>query len=363
MDDNTDSKFLKGIFFILLIFVTVLSGFLFKTMADFFKPVVLAVLLSLVFYPLIKRLNVIIKLPWWLSTLIVYLAFFIAFFLVVNILTTSFKSIVEAIPRYQERFASIQEVLKSFISSHPDSRIFALFNFDRDVSLFANLNNQFDILNFLKNIAVNFTSSVVGFMKTLFLVILLSVFLLAEFKKTKHKVRLAFTNEHNLRVIKIVRNIISDTTHYISIKFVISLITGALVFAMCAILKIDFPLIWGFLSFCLNFIPTFGSIASCVITTVFSVIQFYPSLAAPVIITVWMIAVNMILGNVIEPKIEGTNLGISPFIILVSLSLSGWIWGILGMILAVPLMVIIKIICENISYLKPVAVFIGDKGK
>ena len=198
-------------------------------------------------------------------------------------------------------------------------------------------------------------------MKTLFLVVLLSIFLLAEFKKTKHKVRLAFTDEHNLRVIKIVHNIIKDTTHYISIKFVISLFTGIFIFIACALTRMDFPLVWAFLAFCFNFIPTFGSTASCVITILFSIIQFYPSPVAPIIIGIWVIAVNMILGNVIEPKIEGDNLGISPFVILVSLSLAGWLWGILGMILAVPLMVIIKIVCENISYLKPIAVFLGNK--
>ena len=359
--ENQNNKFLKGIFFILLFFLTILCGMLFKVMADVFKPVVLAVLLSLVFYPLIRRLCLFIKLPWWLSTVIVYLAFFVAFFLVANILTASFKAVILAIPRYQERFNAIQDSIRLAIEAHPNSKFFALLNFDEEASLFANLNNQFNILEYLKSLAIDFTGSVVVFMKTLFLVVLLSIFLLAEFKKTKHKVRLAFTDEHNLRVIKIVHNIIKDTTHYISIKFVISLFTGIFIFIACALTRMGFPLVWAFLAFCFNFIPTFGSIASCAITILFSIIQFYPSPVAPIIIGIWVITVNMILGNVIEPKIEGDNLGISPFVILVSLSLAGWLWGILGMILAVPLMVIIKIVCENISYLKPIAVFLGNK--
>ncbi|MBQ1591740.1 MAG: AI-2E family transporter, partial [Treponema sp.] len=71
------------------------------------------------------------------------------------------------------------------------------------------------------------------------------------------------------------------------------------------------------------------------------------------------VSINMILGNIIEPRWEGSDLGISPFIILVSLSFWGWMWGFLGMILAVPLMVIIKIVCENIELLQPFAVIIG----
>ena len=69
----------------------------------------------------------------------------------------------------------------------------------------------------------------------------------------------------------------------------------------------------------------------------------------------------MVLGNFIEPRIEGHNLGISPFVILVMLSLWGWMWGFVGMILAVPLTVIIKIICENIPLLHPVAILLGNK--
>ena len=73
-----------------------------------------------------------------------------------------------------------------------------------------------------------------------------------------------------------------------------------------------------------------------------------------------MTSVNMVLGNILEPRIEGKNLGISPVIILISLSVWGYIWGFTGMLIAVPLMVIIKIVCENIEYLKGLAIIIGN---
>ena len=69
----------------------------------------------------------------------------------------------------------------------------------------------------------------------------------------------------------------------------------------------------------------------------------------------------MILGNIVEPRIEGKNLGISPFVILVSLTFWGWMWGFIGMIIAVPLMMIVKIICENVSFLHPIAIILGNK--
>jgi predicted PurR-regulated permease PerM len=73
-----------------------------------------------------------------------------------------------------------------------------------------------------------------------------------------------------------------------------------------------------------------------------------------------MLGVNQILGNFIEPRVQGRNLGLSPFLILVSLSIWGWIWGFVGMILAVPMMVILKIVCENVSFLRPLSIMMGS---
>ncbi|MGI5058611.1 AI-2E family transporter [Treponema pectinovorum] len=361
MDSNI--KFIKGIFLLLFFFAFVLACVLFKVMDSFFKPVILSILLSFVFYPPIKKLKTKLKMPWWLSTTIIFLIFFIVFFLIVNLLTVSFKSIASALPRYERKFFMIMEALKLKLSENSGSRLYAILGFDTDISIFSNIENQFNVLKYLRNLALDFTTSVVTFMKTLFLVVLMSGFLLSEFRKMKQKVSLAFDDEHNSRVLRVVQNIIADVTHYASIKFVISFFTGLLIFFACSLTKMDFPLIWGFIAFCLNFIPTFGSIVSCSVTMIFAFIQFYPSLLPAIFISIWVIVVNFVLGNILEPKIEGDNLGISPFVILVALSLAGWLWGILGMIIAVPLMVITKIVCENISYLKPIGILIGSKAK
>ena len=73
-----------------------------------------------------------------------------------------------------------------------------------------------------------------------------------------------------------------------------------------------------------------------------------------------MTAINFTLGNIIEPRVQGKNLGLSPFIIIASLSVWGYIWGFVGLILAVPMMVTLKIVCENFSLLQPVSVIIGS---
>ena len=109
----------------------------------------------------------------------------------------------------------------------------------------------------------------------------------------------------------------------------------------------------------MNFIPNFGSIIAGLITSIFALLQFYPRISMMIYVVVMVLSINLTLGSFIEPRWEGRDLGISPFIILVSLSLWGYLWGFVGMILAVPMTVIIKIICENIEPLRPVAIMIG----
>lgn len=358
---GAENKFTKGIFFLLIFFALVLLCAVLKVMDSFFKPVILSVLLSFVFYPSIKRLNVVLKFPWWLSTIIVFAIALVIVYLALNVITASFKSIITAIPRYQERFENILNAIRISMEANPDSKLYALLDFDKNESLFENLNNNFNILSFLQNFALGFTGSIVSFTKTFVLVLLLSAFFLAELKKMRRKISDAFGSENKTRVYKMIQNIITDVTHYLSIKFVISFLTGFFVFLLCFFTGMDFPLVWAFIAFVLNFIPTFGSIISCALTILFALIQFYPSIFLVFVVAFFMVAIDFVLGNVIEPKIEGKNLGISPFVILVSLSFFGWLWGILGMFLSVPFMVIVKIVCENISYLKPIAVFIGSK--
>lgn len=325
------------------------------------KPVVLSILLASIFYPLVKKLNNKFRIPWLAGIILVYAVFLIIFTGIFNILTSSIISIAKSYPRYEERFRLIYRRLQDSLAANSDSSLFQAFlNFDKEQSLLENLSAHLNILPMLRNFTLNFTTFTVSFFKSTFLVLLLSIFLLLEMKFIKAKVSAAFSNEDSARIHEIMNRIARDTTHYISIKSAISLATGILVFLSCIIAGVDFPLVWAFIAFILNFVPTFGSIISWAATSVFAFMQSYPSPFPIIFIASSILIINIVLGNIVEPKIEGENLGVSPFVILVSLSLWGWLWGFLGLILAVPLVVIIKIFCENISYLRPIGILFGS---
>ncbi len=349
-DGEKRTKYTQQIFMCALMGAMVLLAAVLKVTASFFIPLVVTVLLAFVFYPFCRNLAK-FHVPWIVSILILIAITFVIVYFVGNLLVASCKAVLSAYPKYEARFSSLIQIFVTTFNIH----------YDENSSLLTNLLNSSQVQKTVQNTAISMSNFVISAGKVFFLVLLMVVFLLIELKTLHKKVDLAFDDKTiRHKIIVVASNIISEVTHFISIKFFISLITGFGVFLSAAFIKLDFPIIWGFIAFVLNFIPNFGSILSWAMTTVFSIIQFYPSWGRVIFVALAVLAINMILGNIIEPRWEGSDLGISPFVILVSLSFWGWMWGFVGMILAVPMMVIIKIICENVDMLHPIAALLGN---
>jgi predicted PurR-regulated permease PerM len=113
-------------------------------------------------------------------------------------------------------------------------------------------------------------------------------------------------------------------------------------------------------AFFLNFIPTIGSIVASIPPILLALVQFYPSFWPGVIAAVSLITIQLSMGNGIAPKVLGDQLNLSPVVILLSLLFWGWLWGIVGALLSVPIAVAIKIVCDNIATLHPVSVMMGS---
>jgi len=341
----------KGIFIILLCLSIIFFGAVIKITSEVLLPITVAILLSFVFHPIVKLLKEKFHIPSIIGILFIFIILCATIFVIGNLLFSSIKTILTLYPKYEERFTVIYEAV---------ANLFHL-PFDSDSSLITNLWNQLGVRNAVQSAALTLSNNIIGFAKNVTVVALFVIFLLSEIGFFKQKILQAFNGTSSDKITLIMKDIIQQVTKYISVKFFISFLTGFFVALGTMIVKLDFPIVWGFLAFILNFIPNFGSIISGVLTTLFALIQFWPSPAPVIWVGFVMLAVNMILGNFVEPKVQGRNLGISPFIIIVSLSLWGWLWGFLGMILAVPMIVILKIICENVDFLKPISIIIGSK--
>lgn len=342
-------NYTRSIFFLLMFVCFVAFCGILKVTQAVTEPIAVSILLAFVFYPLVKRLRR-LHVPTVAAILLIVFLIMVTLFILGNLLATSIRTIVRAYPRYEERFTTLYQLAAKTLR----------LPFDENSSLITNLWNQLNFRTTLQKLALTTSTGFVSAAKLVMVMLLFVVFLLLEMNSMREKVNTAFAGESRDKVISMTRHIITEITRYISIKFLVSLMTGFFVFVATAAIRMDFPILWGFIAFLLNFIPTFGSIISWSLTTLFGTLQFFPHWGYVVYIAVAVLLINMVLGNIVEPRWEGSDLGISPFVILVNLSLWGWLWGFSGMIVAVPLMVIVKIICENIEYLQPIAVFLGN---
>jgi hypothetical protein len=343
-------NFARPIFLLLLVLTVIVLAAVLKVTGTFLVPVTIAMFVSLVFEPLIVTLNTKFKIPWIAGIFIVLTLVIVSVWIIASLLLSSIRTIIDLYPRYEERFTVIYKTIAG---------LFAL-PYNAESTLFQNLWGQLSIRQTLRNFAFSLSNSLIVFFKDLLLVLLFAVFFLLDLRYLRQKLDFAFGDGSKGKAAIIITDIIQQVTRYMSVKFFISLLTGVLIFLGTFAVGMGFPILWGFLAFILNFIPNFGSILSGVLTSVFALVQFWPKPAPVVFVAVLMCAVNFILGNIIEPRVQGRHLGLSPFIIIVSLSFWGWLWGFTGLILAVPMMVILKIICENVSILHPAAVLMGN---
>ncbi len=137
--------------------------------------------------------------------------------------------------------------------------------------------------------------------------------------------------------------------------------TGAFSYVALLIIGVDAPLFWAFLIFILNFIPTIGSLIATAFPAIFATLQ-YGDLGPAIWVLIVVGAIQIIVGNFIEPRLVGSSLNISPLVVFLTLALWGLIWGITGMLLSVPITVILIIILSEFPASRPLAILLSQKG-
>lgn len=207
--------------------------------------------------------------------------------------------------------------------------------------------------------AFNFSA---GLLSSIFLVLIYTIFLFIEEASIKVKFKKLFKGNQLNIVSVMLKEIESSVLKYLGIKTLLSLMTAALSYFILLIIGVDFPVFWAFLVFLLNYIPFIGSILATLFPVVFSYLQF-GDFIAPLLVLIFVGSVQVIIGNFLDPKLTGDTVNISPIVVLFSLAFWGAIWGILGMLLSVPLMSIIIIVLSDFEKTKPIAIILSGNGE
>ena len=190
-------------------------------------------------------------------------------------------------------------------------------------------------------------------------VVLLAVFMLFESVGLPDKIRLAIGVPD--AELAEGQHMIQQIYGYLGVKTVISAVTGALFALALYFVGVPNPALWGFLAFLFNYIPNIGSVLAAIPPVLVGLAEGGLGMATGVVIS--NLVVNQVMGNVVEPKVTGDRLGLSPLVVFLSLFFWSWLWGPVGMFLSVPLTMIVKILMENGASTRTWALLLGPAGR
>jgi AI-2 transport protein TqsA len=343
---------IQVIVFSVLLLVLVLLGALFHYLSPILKPLFIAIFLYYLCRPgtqFLIRYHV----PYWISFLIIVLLL-IGIFLALGLTVYYNIGLFEKqLPEYEKRLHQFADRLTLLIAPHfkgeSEEIPFDLKKLLRET--FSNFSPQ-EVIRFV-------FGTIMGFLGNFLIVLVYLFFIILEGEKLPKRIAKAFPKKEEAdRFLEVGRKVGEGIKNYLIIKTGVSLATGITAGLVLYGFQLDYWLLWAILTFVANFIPYIGSLGASVFPTLLAFIVFPDPLTA-VFLALCLLATQMFWGNFLDPYLSGKYLNVSPLILLFLLAYWGWLWGIIGMILAFPFAVAIRTVLINIEKTKEVGMLMS----
>ena len=258
------------------------------------------------------------------------------------LLGNSVNSFAEDAPLYANK---LRDIGRSFVQSINERGINIPDDWDGAL-------DPASILNYTANILTSFGA----LMGNALLVLFIILFMMLERGSIRLKAEVIAGRYNNN--LKVLTAIIDSIRTYLSLKTIISLITGIFIWLWLLVFGVEYALLWGLIAFMLNYIPNIGSIIAGIPAVLFALVQLgLPGAGWTVL---GYVIVNLVVCNVIEPRMMGKEMGLSTLIVFLSLIFWGFILGTVGMFLAVPLTMTFKIILDQYPKTKWLSILLGS---
>ena len=343
MADKSD----RGFFFLKVFFAFIAAVFfifILKELRQIFIPFCIAVFLYFMLHEAMHKLKK-WKIPKTLILIGLLLVIFICLFLFGLLIFNGASSFIDNFPSYSERITQlVKGMLASLNLPILDVKQY-IAHIDWDKTF-----DPRQITGLVSGTMGNFTN----FIGNLLLVLLLLMFMLGEKVSMVKRIARTLSTERGEELQCIVATIETRIQHYLFIKTLMSIATASLAALILLVGRVDFIIFSALLIFFFNYIPTFGSLIGTIFPVLIAFLRYGFCLRL-VLVTASLMVMQFVMGNVLEPQVMGKSMNLSPIIILLSLIFWGWLWGVVGMFLAVPVTSALKIIFENITALKPLA--------
>ena len=321
--------------------IIVIAGIIYSS--SILLPILLALFISVISTQPILWLTK-KKIPYALSVFLVLTGIALIFFIMGGLIGSSLAQFSADAPKYE---ANLKEMADGIIKQMES------MGFEISSDKMIKMLNPGKLLNF--------TAGAVGeignIMSDSFLILLIVIFILLEVQSFVLKAEVVHITQG--KSLKYLDKIGQSIRQYLSIKTIVSLLTGVLITIWLWIIGVDYAILWGLIAFLLNYIPNIGSIIAAVPTMLLAVVQLGPW--SMMWTGIGYLVVNMVVGNIIEPKVMGKGLGLSTLVVFLSLIVWGFIFGAVGMFLSVPLTMSIKIMLEHDEKTKWIAVLLGTE--
>ncbi|MCB1620044.1 MAG: AI-2E family transporter [Thiothrix sp.] len=266
--------------------------------------------------------------------------------LVINMVAENAVAMAVNAPEYQLKIQARIQELFSWVAPRAE------FSMDKLADLF----NLQRLLGWVTGLVSSVTS-------TLMLVVVYLLFIFLERPWFDAKFAALFSEpERHAHALTIRREIMRRIQVYLSVKTLVSVLTGVLSWLLLTLIGVDYAVFWGFIIFLLNYIPTIGSIVAVIFPALLALVQF-DTITQFLLVAILLGSLQFMIGNVLEPRLMGANLNISGLAIMLTLSLWGTIWGITGMILSVPITVVLMIVCAQFRSTRGLAIMLSAEGK
>lgn len=332
--------FIKKLFYYIVVIIWIF--FILYIGSNIIIPFIIAIFITLFINSLTITFHK-FKIPYFLSLILSIVIFASIIYTSYTILNNNIQDLVKNLPLYQSLLSSKIELLLNNLW---------LWNKVNIWTIISSINIQDSVSNFFNQLMTIF--------KWIWIIIIYVWFLLIELKFINHKLEKIINSNHKKRVFKIINSIKKNISSYFFIKTIISFITWLLSYFVYIYFDLDFPLFWAFMTFLLNFIPTVGSIIAVLLPMILSFLLF-DSYISIIIMWIFLTWIQIMLWNIIEPKLMWNKLNLSPLTIILSLWFWWSLWGVAWMVLSVPIMVILNIIFAQIPSTRDFAILLSEK--
>lgn len=337
---------------VLAVILMIAVGWLLVAGRQIILPIVTAVISVYVMMSaadMLGRMPVLNRAPAMLLRALVLVAFSVVVLAFAVVVAGTVHDIIAVLPTYQQNISAMVDALAQRFNLESQ----ALWNEIRAVTL-----DRIDLQQLVLTVLGGFTS--VGI--TIFLVVIYAGFLIAERGAFPAKISAALTDAQSAaKALRVVTDINDQISQYLAVKTLINLILGVISFSILWLLDVDFALFWAITIALLNYIPYVGSYLGVAFPVILSLGQF-ASLQTTLILLALLVAAQTWVGNVLEPRWIGRQLNMSPFVVLVALSVWGALWGVPGAILAIPMTSILIIVTSNFDATRFIAVLLSERG-